>query len=1054
MHRAPSYLLRGALVLVLWTFATPAPAPAQTSLSTSKAQFVPDHVLVRFAHTRTLASLARVHEEMGTTVMKTFTMVPNLQLVRLPQGMSVAEGLRRYRARADVLYAEPDYIVHALATPNDPQFPTVWNLNNTGQFGIDGPGTAGADIKALSAWDITTGSPNVVVGVIDTGVDYNHVDLAANMHPLMANGTNGANGCFGISPIGTGSPNPFDDVDHGTHVSGTIGAVGNNGIGVVGVNWQVGLVACKFLGQNGGTTSDAITCLNYLKDLKDNHGLNLVATNNSWGGGGYSQALADAIDAHRQSGILFIAAAGNDYHNNAFYASFPANFYLPNVISVAATTRRDAAAYFSNLGRRRVHLGAPGQAILSTLPNNAYGSLNGTSMATPHVTGVAALLKAQDPNRDWKTIRNLILAGGDSISAMQGQTITEKRLNAYGSMVCANSVITSRLKPVYDTLVVSATIPTTLAMLNINCATPNGNLVVNVQPGGGTVTLRDDGVAPDQEAGDGIYSAGWLPQSGQDYTLQFPDGSNVTALADRHYTYSIVPFQYRTLTTSGFYELNLGDDTAAWVAPPFPIHFGGFVYNQVTIGSNGAIGFDVAIPSPGNSLIPFQFSNQLIAPYWTDLFPQQPYTTENVFWQEQGSIPNREMVIEWRDVPHYADPLDPGCASSPPNVSPQTVKFQVVFFENSEDVLFNYARTGFGCAEHDYGASATVGIQLGPDAGTQFSFNSPSLSDNTSILWTDVHPAAQFQLSAPLSVTAGVAGTVTVTALNQFGIIAANYTGTVHFTSNDGAATLSADYTFTPGDGGVHVFNGGVTLRTAGSRVLAVTDLANGSVSGAASINVNPAAASQLGMSAPLTAKSGLAFTIALTARDAFNNLATGYTGTVHFTSGDNLAGLPGDYTFTSGPSADNGQHIFTNAFTLVTFGTQSLAATDTQNGAITASKNILVNGDFPLSASGRTLYFRPGQPLNMLVATFIDGDGSGTAQQFTATIDWGDGTMSGADSIAPNASGGFDVNATHTYNGVGAWTVKVTIQDVGGALAIATSRARLFPRFLSLPLP
>ena len=197
--------------------------------------------------------------------------------------------------------------------------------------------------------------------------------------------------------------NPIDDNNHGTHVAGTIGAAGNNGIGVVGINWNVKIMACKFVNASGsGRTEAAIDCLEYVRIMKD-RGLNIVATNNSWGGGDFSQALIDAIELQGQSGILFITAAGNGNFfglglNNDQTPFYPCNTYLPNVICVAATTRTDGQAVFSNYGRRNVHIGAPGSEILSTVRNGNYGASSGTSMATPHVTGVAALLKAADPS--------------------------------------------------------------------------------------------------------------------------------------------------------------------------------------------------------------------------------------------------------------------------------------------------------------------------------------------------------------------------------------------------------------------------------------------------------------------------------------------------------------------------------------------------------------------------------------------------------------------------------------------------------------------------------
>jgi subtilisin family serine protease len=503
-------------------------------------------LLVRFRQGTEPFVKSGAHAAAQGAPVREYQIVDGLQLVKVPPWMTTEEAIARYLNHLDVLYAEPNYIVQSLATPNDPNFGDLWGLHNTGQAG----GTEDADIDAPEAWDITTGSSNVVVAVIDTGIDYNHEDLAANMfqnsddcnsNGLDDEGNGFVDDCHGIDKVNDDS-DPMDDNDHGTHVAGTIGAVGDNNVGVVGVNWTVRLMACKFLDAGGsGTTADAISCLEYVKLMKD-RGVNVVATNNSWGGGGFSQALFDAIEAHLQRGILLIAAAGNDGTDNDSSPNYPCNYYLPNVICVAATTRDDAivslanSTFGSNFGRRTVHLGAPGKQILSTVPpaNSAegdkYAFFSGTSMATPHVTGVAALLKAQDSSRDWKAIKNLILAGGDNNSNLSN-TITQKRLNAYGAMTCSNSVVQSRLRPIGESISGTTGTPIDLAVLHINCASPNGNVTVTVTSGGqtvATVTLLDDGAAPDQASGDGIYSNDWTPTSAGTYTLAFPGGDNVT----------------------------------------------------------------------------------------------------------------------------------------------------------------------------------------------------------------------------------------------------------------------------------------------------------------------------------------------------------------------------------------------------------------------------------------------------------------------------------------------------------------------------------------------
>ena len=496
-------------------------------IANKTARFRADHILVRFKDQASVNAIASVHTSLGAASVKRFSIVKNLHLVRLPQGLSVESALASYRKDPNVLHAEPDYEVKALTTPNDPSFSALWGLLNTGQNG----GVAGADIKAADMWDIITGSKDVVIAVIDTGVDYTHQDIAGNMWRNVAECTpdgidNDGNGytddCHGINTIDR-TRTPMDDNNHGTHVSGIIGAVGNNSLGVVGVNWNVSIMACKFLdGDGGGYNSNAIECLDYVADMKK-RGVNIVATSNSWGGGDFSVFLWEAIDAHRKEGILFIAAAANSAGDNDVWSVFPASYGLPNVISVAATDNTDNLAFFSNDGRRTVHLGAPGLRILSTTIGDTYQTFSGTSMATPYVTGVAALLKAQDPSRDWRAIKNLILAGGDTLPSLTN-TITRKRLNAYGALTCADSVVLARLFPAGRAIQGQVGVAIDLSVLHINCASPNGEVTVTVGPGGSLVTLKDDGNGIDQAAGDGIYSGQWTPTAAGAFTLTFPGG--------------------------------------------------------------------------------------------------------------------------------------------------------------------------------------------------------------------------------------------------------------------------------------------------------------------------------------------------------------------------------------------------------------------------------------------------------------------------------------------------------------------------------------------------
>ncbi|HEX8107888.1 MAG TPA: S8 family serine peptidase, partial [Kofleriaceae bacterium] len=380
-----------------------------------------------------------------------------LAVVRLDGQMDVSAALDELRKDPTILYAEPNYILRTAAVPDDARFPELYGLHNTGQTG----GTPDADIDAPEAWDRTVGSSKVVIGVIDTGVDYRHEDLAANMwvnpREIPDNGIDDdGNGVIddvhGFDAI-TGSGDPFDDNHHGTHTAGTIGAVGNNGIGVVGVNWHTQIMALKFLNYDGwGTTADAIRAIDYAVAQKL-AGVNLRVLSNSWGGDGFSQALLDAILSAGEADILFVAAAGNSATDTDAFPYYPSAYEAPNLVSVAATDQADRLASFSNFGATTVDLGAPGTNILSTVPNNDYQFLDGTSMATPHVAGVAALALSINDTLTADELKDILLTSGDPIPALNGTTFSGRRLNAAAAVARAGrpvprfttSVVPSRM---------------------------------------------------------------------------------------------------------------------------------------------------------------------------------------------------------------------------------------------------------------------------------------------------------------------------------------------------------------------------------------------------------------------------------------------------------------------------------------------------------------------------------------------------------------------------------------------------------------------------------
>jgi subtilisin family serine protease len=392
-------------------------------------------------------SVGALAAELQAFVLKRFRS-GNVYHLRLPSHTSVDDALRLLRGRVAVQAASPNYYRYLDAIPSDPSFGQMWGLHNTGQTG----GTPDADIDAPEAWNVTTGSDEVVVAVIDSGADLDHPDLAANLwvnpgEDLNGNGVVDAGESNGVDDDGNGFVDDFfgwdftdEDnhpapaggacVGHGTHTAGTVGAVGDNGVGVTGVSQNVKLMILKtfrpmLLLFCSATDADLLQAIDYTTLM------GVRVSSNSWGGTGFSSIMRDSI---RRTRSLFVVAAGNGGtdgvgDNNDFTPQYPASYDLDNIVSVAATTHTDALARFSNFGVQSVDLGAPGADILSTLPNG-YGSLSGTSMATPHVSGVAALLLAQDPTYTVNELKDRILRGVDRIGALDGRSVSGGRLNA------------------------------------------------------------------------------------------------------------------------------------------------------------------------------------------------------------------------------------------------------------------------------------------------------------------------------------------------------------------------------------------------------------------------------------------------------------------------------------------------------------------------------------------------------------------------------------------------------------------------------------------------
>lgn len=644
---------------------------------------VPGEILVRFRSDSK-------GKRLGTQVLveKTGRQIP-MSIRAVSPAFEIVEGLRvaivnpadtsnaidALRARPDVIYAEPNFIRKALLVPNDPRYPEMWGLNNTGQSSTSGgnPGTPGNDIRAEQAWNITTGSRNVVVGIVDSGVDINHEDLHDNIWVNQAevpgngvdddgngfvddiNGWDFAHNDATVfdytEPTYPPSPSYAGDVDdHGTHVAGTIGATGNNAKGVVGVNWQVSLMPLKFLTDDGaGTSADLLKALAYAMAMRQlwessggTKGANIRVLNNSYGGFEFSQAELDAIRALSDAGILFVVAAGNEGSSNDLYPVYPANYIAPNLISVAASAGGGYKAFFSNSGEATVNVTAPGEHIISTTPKNTYGFFSGTSMATPHVSGSAALVCAQFPNITMQKLRSVMMYSG-YVAPWQYQYVypisTGRAIDAGKAL---QSVSSPDVIPPAAVTNLSAQLVNTFPNYTLSWVAPgdDGNVgkVSAYEVRFSDTSLNDanfdlakplSGPVPNdpgftQNIG---VKVPWRHPSGFIGVRAVDDVGNkgpissvpVAVTVDAGDPYTIADTSAAPVSTGGTALGLIGDDEFKTINLPFTFRFYGIDYSSVTVSTNGALYFGFPPSSEISNSVRLLNGNTMIAGLWDDL---------------------------------------------------------------------------------------------------------------------------------------------------------------------------------------------------------------------------------------------------------------------------------------------------------------------------------------------------------------------------------------------------------------------------------------------------
>lgn len=843
--RVRASLLAVALVVPVTALAASASAAPHTPAgapSKALAPHVADVVLVGFRPGATGLERAAVRRTVGAVASERISpLAPDAEKLTLPANYGVERAIAALSHANGVRYVEPDYIVTEQVTSNDPYVTngTLWGMYGDASSPANQYGSQAAEAWASGY----TGSSNIAIGVIDEGIQVTHPDLAANIwvNPSEANGT------AGVDDDGNGYVDDINGWDfvandasvydggttaasdsHGTHVSGTIGGVGGNGTGVAGVNWDVTIVSGKFLGTSGGSTSNATRAVDYMTDLKTRHGLDIVATSNSWGGGGFSQTLLDAINRGGNNNILFVAAAGNSTSNNDSTASYPSNYQCTTntrawdcVIGVAAIDSAGNLASFSSYGATTVDIGAPGVSITSSLPYNTYGSYSGTSMATPHVSGAVALCASLNPALGGGDLRTAVLSTTRPTTSLVGKVVNSGRLDV-SSMVttCAGSAGPISGDP-------SGLTATANGSSRINLAWTDGvtnelNWTVDRAPwvssacgtfatiatiGSNVSTFTDSGLSASTTYCYRVRAAG----SSGTTTNWSNTASATTTSPPPPYVCSATTYSWLDPLTGGTAR-SLSDDSAVLVALPFTVTWYGVDQTSVNVSSNGYLRFgsgaataysNVAIPDAGDP-------NGMAAAWWDDL---NPAAGGSVYTSIQGTAPTRTFVASWVDI-------------NPFNTTGNPVSFQIVIDEATDAVTFQYLDAS--AASGSNGSAATVGVENNDGtAGTQISYNSANIASGSAYRCTDSAGPT------PVAVTTSSLATITNTVAYSQTLAASGGTGSYTWTRTSG--TLPT---------GLSLASNGVlsgTPSATGSFTFEVTATDTSSSSGAKSFTVNVA---------------------------------------------------------------------------------------------------------------------------------------------------------------------------------------------------------------------